>query len=136
MFKWGLFDRDPLLHWTRGRATLLGDAAHPMLPYLSQGAGMAIEDGFVVARVLARGDAPQAALAEYEQVRRPRTSRVQLASRAQGQSFHLASPRARPRRDMKFAIRHFTSRDKGFETDWLYAHDVTKDQMPAMAAAA
>ncbi len=136
VFKWGLFDRDPLPQWTRGRATLLGDAAHPMLPYLSQGAGMAIEDGFVLARMLARSETPQAALVDYERVRRPRTSRVQLASRAQGQSFHLASPWARLRRDMKFAIRHFTSRDKGFETDWLYAHDVTKDEMPAMAAAA
>ncbi len=107
-----------------------------MLPYLSQGAGMAIEDGFVLARMLARGGTSQAALADYERVRRPRTSRVQLVSRAQGQTFHLASPWARLPRDVKFAVRHFTSRDKGFETDWLYAHDVTKDDMPAMAAAA
>jgi salicylate hydroxylase len=136
VFKWGLFDRDPLPRWTRGRATLLGDAAHPMLPYLSQGAGMAIEDGFVLARTLARADTPQAALAEYEALRRPRTSQVQLASRAQGQTFHLSSPWARLRRNLRFAVRHFTSRDKGFETDWLYAHDVTKDDRPALAAAA
>jgi salicylate hydroxylase len=136
VFKWGLFDRDPLPQWTRGRATLLGDAAHPMLPYLSQGAGMAIEDGYVLARLLARGDAPQEALQTYERMRRPRTSRVQLASRATGQTFHLASPWARLRRDVKFAVRNFTSRDKGFETDWLYAHDVTREALPPMAAAA
>ena len=51
--KWGLFDRDPMPTWTRGRITLLGDAAHPMLPFLSQGAAMAIEDAFVLARALA-----------------------------------------------------------------------------------
>ncbi len=136
VFKWGLFDRDPLPQWTRGRATLLGDAAHPMLPYLSQGAGMSIEDGYVLARLLARGDAPREALLAYEAMRRPRAARVQLASRAQGQTFHLASPWARLRRDVKFAIRNVTSRDKGFETDWLYAHDATREPLPDMAAAA
>ncbi|MGA7211863.1 MAG: FAD-dependent monooxygenase, partial [Pseudolabrys sp.] len=66
-FKWGLFDRDPLPSWGRGRVTLLGDAAHPMLPFLSQGAASAIEDGYVLARELARapGDLG-AALAAYE----------------------------------------------------------------------
>jgi salicylate hydroxylase len=136
VFKWGLFDRDPLPQWTRGRATLLGDAAHPMLPYLSQGAGMAIEDGYTLARLLARGHVPEVALQNYERMRRPRTSRVQLASREQGRTFHLASPWARLRRDVKFAVRNLTSRDKGFETDWLYAHDVTRETLPEMAQAA
>jgi salicylate hydroxylase len=56
IFKWGLFDRDPMPTWSVGRITLLGDAAHPMLPFLSQGAAMAIEDGYVLGRVLAEGN--------------------------------------------------------------------------------
>ncbi|MBS0561347.1 MAG: FAD-dependent monooxygenase [Proteobacteria bacterium] len=136
VFKWGLFDRDPLPRWTKGRTTLLGDAAHPMLPYLSQGAGMAIEDAFVLARALEAHADAAAALAAYETVRRPRTSQVQLASRAQGESFHLTSPWARLRRNLRFAVRSLTSRDKGFETDWLYAHDVTQQARPALQAAA
>jgi salicylate hydroxylase len=136
VFKWGLFDRDPLPRWTVGRATLLGDAAHPMLPYLSQGAGMAIEDGYVLAGLLAGRDGAEAALQRYEQLRRPRTSQVQLASRANGETFHLASPWARLRRDVRYVVRSLTSRDKGFETDWLYAYDATRAVPPFMAAAA
>src|SRR3546814_1282864 len=52
VFKWGLFDRDPLQAWCKGNVTILGDAAHPMLPYLSQGAAMAIEDGYVLGTAL------------------------------------------------------------------------------------
>ena len=98
-FKWGLFDRDPLPWWSRGRITLLGDAAHPMLPFLAQGAAMAIEDGFVLAReVAASPDDLAAALPRYEAIRRPRTGDVQLAARAQANIFHLTSPAARLKR--------------------------------------
>ena len=66
VFKWGIYDRDPLPQWTRGRLTLLGDAAHPTMPTLAQGANMAIEDGYVLARALARhGDDVAAALDAY-----------------------------------------------------------------------
>ena len=84
-FKWGLFDRDPLPSWNKGRVTLLGDAAHPMLPFLGQGAAMGFEDAWVLARELARSckDVP-AALMAYEAERRPRTTKVQLAARASG----------------------------------------------------
>ena len=85
VYKWGLFDRDPMGSWTVGRATLLGDAAHPMLPYLSQGAAMALEDAMVLARMLARPERDVlAALRDYEAIRIPRTARVQLSSREQG----------------------------------------------------
>ena len=101
-FKWGLFDRDPLPWWSRGRITLLGDAAHPMLPFLAQGAAMAIEDAFVLARELgASPDDLAAALQRYEAIRRPRTSDVQLAARAQAGIFHLTSPAARLKRFLK-----------------------------------
>lgn len=78
-FAWGLYDREPLRHWTTGRLALLGDAAHPMSPHMGQGADQAIEDATALAALL-RGvcaaDAP-AALMRYEQLRRDRTARVQ-----------------------------------------------------------
>ena len=84
VFKWGIHDRDPLPEWTRGRVTLLGDAAHPTMPTLAQGANMAIEDGYVLARLLVRhGDDIDAALNAYVALRQPRTARITLQSRQQ-----------------------------------------------------
>jgi salicylate hydroxylase len=124
-FKWGLFDRDPLPWWSRGRITLLGDAAHPMLPFLAQGAAMAIEDGFVLAReVAASPDDMPAALQRYEAIRRPRTADVQLAARAQANIFHLTSPAARLKRWLR--LDRLTKPDpKLLNRDWLYEHDAT-----------
>ena len=82
VYKWGLFDRDPMTGWSKGRVTLMGDAAHPMLPFLSQGAAMAIEDAYVLAASLdGHGRDVPAALHDYERERLPRTSRVQLEAR-------------------------------------------------------
>ncbi len=83
-FKWGLFDREPMDTWTSGRITLLGDAAHPMLPFMGQGAAMAIEDAVVLARCLEGADDVPAALKRYEDARLDRTAFVQLESRAKG----------------------------------------------------
>src|SRR5262245_20634619 len=85
-FRWGLYDREPLATWTRGRLTLLGDAAHPMLPHVGQGANQAIEDGVALAAVLARATGATAprALQVYETVRRERTARVQRSARVNG----------------------------------------------------
>jgi salicylate hydroxylase len=89
-FKWALFDRDPLPRWHEGRVALLGDAAHPMLPFLGQGAAMAIEDGVVLARAMAKyRDIPEA-LARYEAARKPRATEVMLNSRQQGMSYQRA----------------------------------------------
>ena len=91
-YKWALYDRDPIPRWTRGRVTVLGDAAHPMLPYLGQGACQAIEDGAVLATALtAEAADPVTGLARYERTRRPRASRVVLAARERGLSNHLTS---------------------------------------------
>ena len=82
-FIWALFDRDPLPRWSIGRTTLLGDACHPMYPFMGQGAAQAIEDGAALAACLAAGsDDPAAALQRYEQLRIPRVSRLQAMSRA------------------------------------------------------
>ncbi len=77
-----LYVRDPLTRWSMGNRTLLGDACHPMMPFMAQGAAMAIEDAVVLARAVAGApDDVAEALATYESVRRPRTARVQIASR-------------------------------------------------------
>lgn len=83
-FKWGLFEHRPFERWSVGRVTLLGDAAHAMLPYMGQGAAMAMEDGVVLARCLASLDDPAAALAVYESARKPRTTLCQMESKAKG----------------------------------------------------
>src|SRR5271168_3748699 len=121
-YKWALYDRDPLERWSKGRATLLGDSAHAMLPYLGQGAGMAIEDGCVLAAMIARhGEDLDAALSAYERLRVPRTKATVLGSRARAKENHLASPWARLKRDVKFALRErFGTDTTAFQAAWLY----------------
>jgi salicylate hydroxylase len=140
-YKWALYDRDPVPAWTRGRVTLLGDAAHPMLPYLGQGACQAMEDGAVLATALtamapARGGDPAGALAAYEAARRPRASRVVLAAREQGVRNHLASPWAAWRRDAAIAWRRrFPRRGQaGGGAGWLFSYDATSPDVLAADA--
>jgi salicylate hydroxylase len=85
-FRWALYDRDPLPSWTKGHLTLLGDAAHPMLPHLGQGANQSIEDGMTLAIILARAnrDTAPAALLAYERLRRERVAQVQQGARQNG----------------------------------------------------
>jgi salicylate hydroxylase len=93
--KWPLYDREPSTSWGQGPVTLLGDAAHPMLPFLAQGAAMAIEDAAVLARELARSPVDcAAALRSYESERRPRTARVQREARRNDFGYHLQQPAA------------------------------------------
>ena len=125
-----LYDRDPIPAWTRGRVSLLGDAAHPMLPYLGQGACQAIEDGAVLATALSApgaDDDPVAALDRYERTRRPRASRVVLTARERGLSNHLSSPLAARRRDLVIAVRKRLNRrdTDGRGAAWLAAYDAT-----------
>jgi salicylate hydroxylase len=105
-FKWGLYDRDPLQQWVRGRVALLGDAVHPMMPTLAQGAAISMEDGYAVARHLDLGrDDPVAALQAYERERQPRASRVQLQAREQFLNNQLVPP------------------PPPLPVDWIYGHD-------------
>lgn len=93
--KWALYDLAPLRAWGDGPATLLGDAAHPMLPFLAQGAAMAIEDAAVLASCLAQQPtAPAAALRRYEVLRQYRTERVQRAARRNSSVYHLSAAEA------------------------------------------
>jgi salicylate hydroxylase len=109
-FKCGIFDRDPIPQWSRGRIALLGDAAHPTMPTLAQGANMAIEDGYVVARSLAQHrDDIAVGLSAYVAERSPRTSRVQLQARAQ------------------FANNRKVPPPPILDRTWIYVHDVTAE---------
>ncbi|MBV8839349.1 MAG: FAD-dependent monooxygenase [Alphaproteobacteria bacterium] len=83
LFKWGLRDREPLQQYTKGRVTMLGDAAHPMSPFLGQGACIAIEDALVLGRAFAAGGTFEEAFAIYENTRKERANGAQLASRQQ-----------------------------------------------------
>lgn len=116
-FWWGLYDREPLSEWTKGRLTLLGDAAHPMLPHLGQGANQAIEDGVALAEVLAGADASTVpeALRTYEELRRTRTTQVQLGARANGLRYDSAYDDL-DQRDAEIA-------DSAKFRLWLYDHD-------------
>lgn len=92
LYRWALFDRAPLPRWVDGRVALLGDAAHPMLPFMAQGAAMAVEDAWVVAREVAQhGHDVAGALQAYEKRRHKRTSMVQAQSRGNAKVFHKRS---------------------------------------------
>ncbi|MCH1569480.1 MAG: FAD-dependent monooxygenase [Alphaproteobacteria bacterium] len=88
LYRWALFDRQPLKSWVDGRVALLGDAAHPMLPFMAQGAAMAVEDAFVLAHQLASEQSVSNALQSYQQARFARTAKVQAGSRANAKTFH------------------------------------------------
>ena len=134
LYRWALFDRKPLSKWVEGRVALLGDAAHPMLPFMAQGAAMAVEDAWVAANELARQNGVaqniEQALTGYQHKRHARTARVQAGSRANAKTFHRRSRLA------QFAtygpmwladklapgILHRSQ-------NWLYGYDVTYDDI-------
>lgn len=120
-FRWALYDREPLPSWTRQRLSLLGDAAHPMLPHLGQGANQSIEDGIALATILARADratAPRALLA-YERLRRERVAEVQRGARENGLRYDSAYSDLGVRDAEITAHAAFRKR--------LYDHDVVPD---------
>ena len=128
-YKWALYDRNPLDRWSKGRATLVGDSAHAMLPYIGQGACMAIEDGYILAAVVAQmPDQHGGALAHYERLRMPRTRRAVLDARARGQEMHLTSRWAQLKRNVKMALHHRLGGDKtGIQLGSFYAYDVAAE---------
>ena len=114
---WVLHDREPVTSWTKGRVTLLGDAAHPTLQYLAQGAQMAIEDGVVLAeKVAAAGDDFSRAFNAYQRDRMNRTARVVLSSRFFGEWFHAD----RGARELRNELGRARDPDNPWEADWLY----------------
>jgi salicylate hydroxylase len=127
-FRWGLYDREPLPRWTRGRLTLLGDAAHPMLPHAGQGANQAIEDAVALATFLSKADrqtAPKLLLA-YESLRRERTARVQRLARARGAMKESAS-QDRSTGDLALAT------DAVDQGAWIRDYDAEAEAVAALA---
>jgi len=126
-FRWALYDREPLPTWTRGRLTLLGDAAHPMLPHLGQGANQSIEDGMALATILAQADAAvvPAGLLAYERLRRERVAQVQRGARENGLRYDSVYADLKVR-DAELAA-HVEFRKR------LYDHDVVPEAKAAAA---
>jgi salicylate hydroxylase len=129
-FKWGLYDREPLPTWTNGRLTLLGDAAHPMLPHVGQGANQAIEDGIALATVLSQSDAASAprALQVYEAVRREHTGRVQQRARTNGALYEAA--------DADLSVRDDLVARQAESRAWIWTYDAEAEAARALASAA
>lgn len=123
-YRWALFDRDPLPKWSEGNVTLLGDACHPMLPFLAQGAVMAIEDGWVLSRKLKNAANILEALAAYEAERKPRTSRAQRGARAQMGLYHKQGLAAFATYGPMWLAARAAPAFVHRRNDWLYAHDV------------
>jgi salicylate hydroxylase len=114
-----VFDRAPLQHWSAGVVTLVGDAAHPMLPYLAQGAAQAIEDAAALERALSRSHDIAAAFAAYENARTARVARVQAASQRQGDIYHMREPAALAR---DIVMRVLGPRRMLARQDWIYGY--------------
>ncbi len=130
-YKWALMMRDPLTHWTSGRVTLLGDAAHPTLPFLAQGAAMAIEDGYMLARCLGHDAAdPVTALASYQRARIDRTTHIVEQSTENGRRFHnreLASAEGAA----AYVDREWAEDKVRQRYDWLFSYEVDNASIEA-----
>ena len=123
---WGLFAHPPLHNWVKNRAVLLGDSAHPMVPFVAQGACMAIEDAWVLADQLAKTPDLAMALQNYQDIRKPRATKVQQTALKSGRIYHVSNPLTRKilHTGMRLSsvaapsimARHY---------DWVYNHDVT-----------
>jgi salicylate hydroxylase len=123
---WVLHDRDPATNWTDGRVTLLGDAAHPTLQYLAQGAQMAIEDAVVLAeKVAAAGEDYNRAFLAYQRERMNRSARVVLSSRFFGEWFHVDGGARALRNELARA----RDPDNPWEADWLYKGIEVNDRL-------
>jgi salicylate hydroxylase len=119
-FRWGIYDRAPLPFWSTARITLMGDAAHPMVPHVGQGAGQSIEDGFTLA-VLLEGCANKDVadrLHLYEKLRRERTSKVQALARAAGQLYRSERENSS---EKAVRLREWMAQGK-----WVFEHDAEK----------
>jgi salicylate hydroxylase len=124
----GIFDRPPLEHCAAGRVALVGDAAHPVWPFLANGAAQALEDTVVIARCLARNDVKSApaALREYEQRRLPRANFIQRRSRMLKESSYLSDPEKIAKRNEVFRARAAADPTGAWSRDWLWGYNVVE----------
>ena len=126
--RWALYDRDSLPRWTVGRVTLLGDAAHAMLPYMAQGAVQSIEDAAVLAKCLEQADAhDMTPRSSATKTRKPRASRCQEGSRRNAILYHLPDGEEQRNRDANLASSTTAPLP---QNSWLYGHDVEAEFEP------
>ena len=124
-YKWALMVRPPMARWTVGRVTLLGDACHSMVPFLAQGAVMAIEDGYVLARALTMSGDPAANLLRYETARRERTRRAVEGSADNIGRFHNRAL-ADPAQAREYVEREWAGQNVASRYEWLFRYDVAR----------
>jgi salicylate hydroxylase len=134
-FKWALIARPPMQEWVRGRVALLGDACHPSLPFLAQGAVMALEDACILARAFEEFDTIEEALDRYQTARIPRTTRAVQGANANAERFHnptLADPR-----NAQAYVDEQWAHDRVIERyEWLFRYDPTRVPLDAASATA
>ena len=123
-YKWAMVGRAPLPRWTRGRVSMVGDACHPTLPFLAQGANMAMEDGVVLARCLEAYPDPGEALARYEAARLDRTTKIVNGSAESGRRFHNPTL-ADPAEAIAYVDREWQPDKVRLRYDWLFEYDAT-----------
>jgi len=128
LYRWALFDRAPLPRWVEGNVALLGDAAHAMLPFMAQGAAMAVEDSWALAREISRTERPAAkSLEAYQNARFERTSKAQAGSRANMKTFHQRTKLGQLKTYGPMWLAGKIAPSAAHKRmDWLYSHDVTK----------
>ena len=132
-FRWALLSRKPLAEWRVGRVALLGDACHPMLPFMAQGAVMAIEDAVVLARCLAAWDDVETALAAYVAARVERTTRCVQAAERQRIVFH--NDKLSDAADAAAYVEAQWDEERVHQRyDWLFSHDVVGGELSAVTA--
>ena len=127
-FLWALFDRQPLQQWTDHNVALLGDACHPMLPFLAQGAAMAIEDSYAIAHCLANENNTQIALKAYQGIRLARTRNIQLGARKNASLYHMSSPIEQAKLAILSGLSSIGLSDRvaANKLDFIYAYNIVE----------
>lgn len=122
---WGLFRHPVAERWHAGQAVLLGDAAHPTLPFMAQGANMALEDAYVLADCVQRAETLEGALSQYQTRRRARVAKVVETANGNAWRYHLRPPVSWPAHMVMRAMSQWAPQKMVSQFDWIYRHDVT-----------